>query len=1053
MSDDKNFLQSIKLEISRNFKLDPYERIAFHKVLACAKSNAGRDILVREIEKGGDIRTSALNALSEFNDPALMPVFTAVLAKDHTDEELLIILDFIFSNGSVNEVPLLINSLEKRKVKSEGAFIIKKIFNVLKKIGETDPSFHQYLLSIINNPESETAMMEGAINAVSILKRPDIYEELIKRNNDSISYHVFLSIYNLNRILVKNDIIEKDEYTPPVLNDDRGMSEEEQLLLNIKVLLGKATSKYEDFSVDTKNSYINAMLSCNHRESIIYAMRALESRNNELIRKTFLSIYNNITRLRFPEKLLRSLISMSVETEENNRLIVDIFARYFSEKKKNRSDILFRDKLFGSITSTLEGYFETYRREFMIPDVSESSLPENFLKIRAAILKNLNPEQKRKFLTDLVSEEKDLPRKIISYLSEWIKYIDDEDQEAVSLLIDLIIDEDRVSRENTASRLDSVNFEKRYLQSRIVRLCEIINVLNIEAAAKSLVYIYNYLKKYPDKEIFDSAVNALCRLNYSYMLSEVEIMLTAGSPEDQVRAVALLPLFTEKRLMNILVEYLKNNASLGNEVTLGIVSILAEQDIKSNINAIAVFKQVIENNQDPEIRRIAINGVGNCCITEDVEYLNDLFSRVKEQHLKEAVVKAISSIIAHKTDYSKQQIMRFVQEYLKDPDIKVRIFSCMILIRLGNKDAFRSIREMLIIKNKLIQREILSILRDIRTPDFYFFLVSLLKEEFGISEDIIYLVKKLPVDELKEIESFIINIFRKFEIPAVGSGLTPKETYKLENAERKQLTVLYLTIENFEELTGGMNFFELIEFYLKVDSIILRPVIDYSGVISDKDNSRLTAWFNNPMDSIQAVNEIHKRLSALNSTTVYKKNIHARIVIITDYFLINGDEIFDYTKQILNVNKGMSLINKTVLDQATVNKISENFYSAPIPEILYSGELSDRSHFELVTPVNFKKLTIAILERKEEEIIKAKQEQAKIVEQIKSLKTGNRSTTSIAIAGELENIGIRLREQLEEIERYVNRRSTDREMSKNVRQMLNNAYNLYRVEISKLTIK
>lgn len=1053
MSDDKNFLQSIKLEISRNFKLDPYERIAFHKVLACAKSNAGRDILIREIEKGGDIRTSALNALSEFKDPAILSVFTSILGKDHTDEELLIILDFLFFNGSADEVPLLIQVLETRRAKPEGVFIIKKIFNVLKKIGENDAAFHQFLLTIINNPESETAMLEGAINAVSILKRPDIYEELIKRNNDRISYHVFLSIYNLNLILIKDDEVEKDEYTPPVLNDDQVMNEEEQLQLNIKVLLGKITSKYEEFSVDTKNSYINAMLSCNHRESVIYAMRALESRNNELIRKTFLSIYNNITRLRFPEKLLRSLISMSVETEDNNRLIIDIFRRYFSEKKKNRSDILFRDKLFGNITSTLEGYFETYRREFMIPDVSESSLPENFKKIRSAILKNLNPEQKRKFLTDLESEEKDLPRKIISYLSEWINYINEEDQEAFSFLIDLIIDEDRVSRENTASRLDSVNFEKRYLQSRIIRLCEIINILNIEAAAKSLVYIYNYLKKYPDKEIFDSAVSALCRINYSYMLSEVEIMLTAGSPEDQIRAVSLLPLFTEKRLINILVEYLKNNSASGNEVTLGIVSILSGQDIKSNINAIAVFKMVIENNPDPEIKRIAINGVGNCCITEDVEYLNELFPKVKEQHLKEAVVKAISSIIAYKTDYSKQQIMRFVQEYLKDPDIKVRIFSCMILIRLGNKDAFRSIREMLIIKNKLIQREILSILRDIRTPDFYFFLVSLLKEEFGISEDIIYLVRKLPIDELKEIESFIINIFRKFEIPSVGTGIVSKETYKLENAEKKQVTVLYLKIENFEELTGAMNFYELIEFYLKVDSIILKPVIENSGVISDKDNSRITAWFSEPMDSISAVNEIHRKLLALNSTIVYKKNIHTRIVIITDIFLMNGDEIFDYTKEKLNVNQSMSLINKTVLDQETVKKISDDFYSAPIPEILYSGELSDRNHFELMTRVNFKKLALEMLEHKESEIVKAKQEQAQIVAQIKNLKTGNRSTTSIAIAGELENIGVRLREQLEEIERYVNRRSTDREMSKNVRQMLNNAYNLYRVEISKLTIK
>jgi HEAT repeat protein len=1053
LSDDKNFLQSIKLEISRNFKLDPYERIAFHKVLACAKSGAGKDVLIREIEKGGDVRTSAMNALSEFIDPSVIPVFMSILNSAPSEAEIFIILDFLNNNGSAGEVEPLIRLIEEKKADPENDFIIKKAFNVLKNIGETDGVFHDYLISIINNPESGSVILESAINAASILRRPDIYEELIKRNNDRISYFVFLSIYNLNLMLIKNDTVEKDEYTPPVLVEESSMSADDELLLNIKVLLGKTTSKYEDFSIDTKNAYINAMLSCNHRESVIYALKALESKNNELIRKTFFSICNNITRLRFPEKLLRSLISMSIETEDNNRLIVDIFAKYFSEKKISRSDILFRDKLFGNITSTLESYFETYRREFMIPEVSESSLPENYKKVRACMLKNLNHEHKKKLIADLVSEEKDIPRRILSNLSGWINYIDEEDQEAVSILLDLIIDEDKVSRENTASRLDSVNFEKRYLQSRIVRLCNIINVLNIDGAAKSLVYIYNYLKKFPDKEIFDSAVYALCRINYSYMLSEVEIMLTAGSPEDQLRAVSLLPLFTEKRLINILVEYLKVNASSGNEITRGIVSILSEQDIKLNINAIAVFKQVIEHNQEPDIRRLAIIGVGNCCITEDVEYLNELFIKVKEQHLKEAVVKAICSIIAFKTDYNKQLIIRFVQEYLKDPDIKVRIFSCMILIRLGNKDAFRSIREMLIIKNKLIQREILAILRDIRTPDFYFFLVSLLKEEFGISEDIIYLIRKLPVDELKEIETFIINIFRKFEIPSIGTGTVSKESYKIENAVRQELTVLYLNIENFETLTGSMNFYELIEFYLKIDSIILKPVIEHSGVISDKDNSSLKAWFNNPADSINAVNEINRRLKSINNTVIYKKNINMRVFIICDTFTLIGDEIFIYSDEKFKINKNIPLINKIVIDEETAKKISGDFYSAAIPEILYSGEISDRDHFELLTSVNFRQITDLMLEEKETAIRKNKQEQAQIVAQVKNLRTGNRSMTSIAIAGELENIGVRLREQLEEIERYVNRRSTDRDLNKNVRQMLNNAYNLYRVEISKLTIK
>ena len=1053
MSEDKNFLQSIKLELSRNFKLNPYERIAFHKILAHVKSNAGKETLVSEVERGGDIRISALNALSEFNDPSLLPLFVSILAKEPLEEELLIILDFFYNNGTADEIPYLIEFIDNKKDDKIAEFVIRRIFNVLKKIGRDDPDFHQYITDILNNSESDIVILEGAINAASTLKSTNIFEELLKRNNDHISYHVFLSIYNLNLTLVTERNEDDFENYNPRINDEKNMSDDENLLLNIKVLLGKIVSKYDSFSNETKNAYLNAMLSCNHRESIIYLTKALESRDDDLIRKTFFSLYCNITRLSSPEKILRNLLVMSVEKNDYNKMIVNIFIKYFSERNSSRTDILFRDKLFGNIASTLDNSFETYRREFMIPDIAENSFPENFKKIRAGMLRGLNAEHKRKLMSGIVSDEKDLPEKILKNLSEYIPYIDESGQEALSLLIDLIIDEDKISRENTASRMESVNFEKRYIQSRIIRLCLIISSLNISDAAKSMVYIYNYLKKFPDKEIFDAAVYSLCRINYSYMLSEVEIMLTAGSSEEQMAAISLLPLFTEKRLINILVEYLKNNFALDHESVKGVVSILAEQNIKSDINAIEVFKLVIANNPNIEIRGIAINGVGNCCITEDIEYLNDLFYKVKEQSLKEATVKGIYSIIAFKGDFDKKHLMLYVQEYMKDPAIKVRIFSCMILIRLGNKDAFRSIKDMLIIKNKIIQREILAILRDIRTQDFYFFLVSLLKEEFGISEDIIHLLRKLPIDELKEIETFIINLFRKFEIPVAKTSAEPKDINKLENLTHKRFTALYLTIENFNSLIRDMNFYELTEFYLKIDSIILEPVIGNKGKISGKDTNRLTVWFEHPENSIIAANKMIHRLKELNDSLIYEKNINARIVIITDNFNVIEDEIFNYTLEKINRYDKLPLYNNIIIDGETAKNVSGSFYSLPIPEILYSGELSNRTHFELMCPINFLEKAFAMLKAKEAEILKTKETQEQIEAQLKNLRTENRSLTSIAIASELDNIGIKLKNEFDDIEKYIYKRSTDKELNKNVRNMLNNIYNLYMIEISKLTIK
>ena len=73
-----------------------------------------------------------------------------------------------------------------------------------------------------------------------------------------------------------------------------------------------------------------------------------------------------------------------------------------------------------------------------------------------------------------------------------------------SLLMEVLLDKDRKSRENSASRLEDLNFEKLYLRNRIVRLCRIIGMLRIDEAASVLVNIYNYLKKYPDTDILDA---------------------------------------------------------------------------------------------------------------------------------------------------------------------------------------------------------------------------------------------------------------------------------------------------------------------------------------------------------------------------------------------------------------------------------------------------------------------------------------------------------------------------------------------------------------------
>ena len=1049
MAEDKNFLQTTKLEISRTFKLDQYERMAFHNLLGIIKSANGRDLLIKELKREPEIRMSALFNLSRINDDSIAPVFMELLAGNITNEEISIILDYFLMRRVPIDGSVFIDLIKKLEEQDGNRDIVFKAFDIMGRLCSENSTVLDYLVSLLEG-ESSSYMITGALMALSCFKRIDIFEEILQKD-DSLSSVVFDSLYRLSvQIMPSYYSAEEKDYSRQERFQEKTFTAEEELLLQVKVLLGKFAPKFDSYSDKTKISLINAMLSCNHREGIIYAIRALGSRDINIVHQTLYVIYNNINRLRTPEKLFRSLLTMNILTDSNNDIVVDIFHKYFSEKKDSRVDILSRDKLYGFISGSLESFFETYRREFMIPDVIENSFPENFQKIRSFILKRLNPEIKRKITDSLISQEYKDPGKIMEYISDWIKHIDESDNEALSFLADLLLDRDPVFREKSAGRLDSVNFDKIYLQKRIVRLCRIISRLHIESAAKSLVYIYNYLKKYPEFEIFEASVDALCRLNYSYMLSEVEIMITAGSPEDQVYAIKILPLFTEKRLITIVIEYLKNNIFTVNENVIGMIEILRDQDIKSNVNAISVLREIIENNPDMEIKRKAMEGFGNCALAEDIEYLNSHFHKTGDSIIRETAVKGIASIIARRTDYNKQQLLRFAQEYLKDSSIRVRIFSCMILMRLGNQDALRVLRDMLIIKNKSIQREIFTVLSNIQSPDFYFFLISLLKEEYGISRDVINVLEKLPVEELHEIETFIINLFRKFELPP---GMSQPKPVVSPVFEKKDIVLLYFTINNYISLSKGLNFYELINLGQRVDALILKSFNENFGVISHKSPNAVTVWFLEAENAVKAAEQIRDGILNYNRSSIYSMNLDVSLIISSASVKMHKDEIKDYLYDEYTVKPELPLSNAILLNRDAADKVQQTYYSKPVPEILYSFNSGENLHYELITPVNFLDSAFAIIDEKEEVIKREEEMKSQIESQVKSLHMDGRSTTSIAIAGELENVGVKLKSQFAEIERYLNLRSSDRELNRNVRQMLNNAYNLYRVEISKLTIK
>jgi len=1049
--EDKNFLQSIKLEISKNFQLNPYERIAFHRVFSNIKSEGNKKTLIKELENDGHVKRSAVIALSVFQDDDISEVLVGSIDENSHSDEILAVMNYLKNTGSEKDILFLIELLENLRDKNYSPHVILNIFEVLRIIGSGNSELFGYLQNQLARDDNTEEYIFGAFNALSGFENISFYDDLIKTNDDNTICFIFQSIYKLNINL--RDPMDNNKKSIRDRYIDRPLNEYEELVLKIKVFLGKNSGKFDNFSNTTKIAYINALLSCNHRESNIFISKIFGSNEKDLISMTLYSVYNNVSRLSHPEKLFRSLISMNIEDEQDNDLITEIIIKYFNENNSSRSDLLFMEKEFGFISVTLESYFETYRREFMIPEVMEKAFPENFRKVRDLLLRKLNPEYKRKLNTFLYTQESERSKNIIKELSNWVYYVDDKDNESLSLLIDILIDEDTVSRENSANRLDSVNFEKRYLQSRIIRLCKIISSLKIENASRSLVYIYNYLKKYPEPEIYEAVTYSLCRLNYSYMLSEIEIMLSAGSPEDQKWAVQQLGLFTEKRLINILVDYINRNIKSEDEIICQITVIISGQEIKRNINVAESLKNLIENNSDIKIKKYAILGLGNCGFTDDIEYLKNMYSDSVDSNIKESILKSIIAIITENDNIKKQTVIKYANDFLRDPGIKVRIFSCIILLQLGDKEALKYIRDMLIIKNKSVQREILSILKDIQSPDFYFFLVSLLRNEYAISRDIIGILTKLSQDDMKEIDNFLVNLFRKFESPSFGDIPSKKEVLNIDGVEKLNKSLLYIKKEKKSNISEDNTYYDSLKWNLIYDSLLLPAIMEKEGVISYKIDQNLTVIFENSKDAVLAAMDIKNRLNEFNNKTEIKKNILIRMSVSTGNMSILNDEIFSYQEDEFINAEGVPVLNRIIIDDTTADLLKEEFHYRSVPEILYSQGLSGKKHFEVLSEKNFLYRAMDIFNGKIEKR-KEEEELAKhIREQVKSLNSENRSKTSISIASDLEDIGVKLRDKFQDIEKYVIGRSTDRELTKNVSKMLNNIYDLYRIEVSKLTIK
>ncbi|MGB4270534.1 MAG: hypothetical protein WBK20_15325 [Spirochaetota bacterium] len=1029
---ERDILQSIKLEITKNLKFTPYLRICLHPFIAQSKSDIAHNILCAELSAEPAIRFSAIRTITYYLLPGFTDLFHTLFQHAITDDEKIQICIYLATYGNSQTVELFNNYIMDNFNKESNHTIVIQCLETLRILRYPDNSLLTTLKSIINDTGTHEVIQYYAIRTLSIYNDIHVLKSLINQNEYTL-LGIFDAIAFMSNYYITQKTQNKEAPEP---------SNEENLIIELRVFLSKMLPQFDEFSTRVKISCLNALITSKHRETNDYVLKILGGQNENEKEELLLLLQHTIMLLRDPEPLIRALISYGAISPHHNTIIVDTIINYFESFQNDRSSTLLKDKLFNYFTVTLDSFFELYRKNYMISDVEEKNYPEIFREARNFILLKFSPQILNRIIHYLRHETNDDIHKIITLLSTYMPFIDSSIRSQFSLLVEMLYDRDPKSREITASRLETIDFEKRFLQERIVRLCNIIARLNMQSAATLLVKIYNYLKKYRDEKLFDACIQTLSAMKYPYMLGELELMLLSGDRNDQLFSLKYLAHYTDQQTASILFELLKNTTNLDPEVIITALHLLLQDETTQYKNSSEILKNIVLTYNDIAIKQSAILTIGHCGDEKEIEWLITLFAETNEISLKETILQSMSSIIPRLRDFNKRGLSQFLLDCLKESGIRIRIYAIAILLQLNNKDVAKYIKEMLIIKNRDIQTEMLYIFHNYNTPEFAYFLLSLLKEEYAIAHEIIPILQNLPAEISEDIVNFIANMYRKngIDISRAETSLTIKPG-KIDTLN----DFFIITIKTYGD-TNPVLLETLVTRLNTIQSLILNHCKRNNLAIHALLPGLITVYSNNPLNVADALISIIQSIQKYNDTsnTPFKaiiQSYNARVIQSGQDIIIVSDT--KYTHDIL--------YNYAIIDENLYSAIHEEFTCNRVPHIL-----ANHSHIPLFYLSN-KKNSLVEAHKALDQIILTektkKEKEQELIEEIKKRKLQMQSQGSADYLATLERVNGILRSEINEINKYIQKRSTDRELNTQVSRMLENLQRKIFLEISNFTMK
>ena len=138
------------------------------------------------------------------------------------------------------------------------------------------------------------------------------------------------------------------------------------------------------------------------------------------------------------------------------------------------------------------------------------------------------------------------------------------------------------------------------------------------------------------------------------------------------------------------------------------------------------------------------------------------------------------------------------------------------------------------------------------------------------------------------------------------------------------------------------------------------------------------------------------------------------------------------------------------MDKFIIDSIGTSYLSAPLPNMDFTKSVFSDNLYELLSPINFKDVSGRILEDIKREIDARRIKEIELEKEVREQRQRSKSSVTIAYAQALDDLGRTLKEDLGNINKYIQKRTTDRELMANVEKMLSNVYKRYFVEKSKI---